>query len=159
MNECCTLRDPSSPLSLVSRPFGEQLFRVTFDCTSVGLAVIACDGLCLLANRALTCLLGYPLNELLGTDLRELVYAEDRSLEEPLARQMACGILSSYNVKHRYRHKNGHVIWAYSYIAMVPSGELYKGCVLQVQKLARSPLSPSCHGSANHGSDESPPAR
>jgi PAS domain S-box-containing protein len=159
MNECSPPRKPLSPQNLVCRPFGEQLFRVTFDCTSVGLAVVACDGLCLLANRALTCLLGYSLKDLLGTNLGELVYPEDRSLEEPLARQMECGILSSYNIKHRYRHKNGRVIWAYSYIALVLSGELYKCRVLQVQQLARLHLSLNGHESSFHGSDDSLPAR
>jgi len=77
--------------------------------------------------------------------LRELVYAEDRSLEEPLARQMARGILSSYDVKHRYRHKDGHPIWALSYISLVQSGDLCKCRILQVQEIARSRPPPSYH--------------
>jgi PAS domain S-box-containing protein len=137
MNDYCTLLDPLLPLNFVYRSFGEELFRITFDSTSIASAVIACDGPCLLANPALTGLLGYSLNELLGTDLRELIYAEDRSSEEPLARQMARAILSSYDVKQRYRHKDGHLIWALSYISLVQSSDLRKCRILQVQEIAR----------------------
>jgi PAS domain S-box-containing protein len=146
MKEYCTLLDPLLPLNSVYRSFGEELFRITFDCTSIGSAVIACDGRCLLANPALTGLLGYSLDELLGTDLRELIYAEDRSFEEPLARQMARGILSSYDVKHRYRHKDGHPIRALSYISLVQSGDLCKCRILQVQEIARSRPPPIIRG-------------
>ena len=145
MKEYCTPLDSSAPPNSVYQSFGEQLFRVTFDCTSIGSALIACDGPCLLVNPALTDLLGYSLDELLGTDLRELVYAEDRSLEEPLARQMARGILSSYDLKHRYRHKDGHPIWAFSYISLVQSGDLCNCRILQVQEIARSRPPPNYH--------------
>ena len=145
MKQYCTPLDSPVPPNSVYQSFGEELFRVTFDCASIGSALIACDGPCLLVNPALIGLLGYSLDELLGTNLRELVYAEDRSLEEPLARQMARGILSSYDVKHRYRHKDGHPIWALSYISLVQSGDLCKCRILQVQEIARSRPPPSYH--------------
>jgi len=159
MKEYCILLDPLLPLNFVYRSFGEELFRIAFDCTSIGSAVIACDGRCLLANPALSGILGYSLDELLGTDLRELVYPEDQSFEAPLARQMARGILSSYDVKHRYRHKDGHPIWALSYISSVRSGDLCKCRILQIQEIVRSRSPPNYQGSAIEGSDRSLMAR
>jgi hypothetical protein len=53
MKEYCTPLDSSVPPNSVYQSFGEELFRVTFDCASIGSALIACDGPCLLVNPAL----------------------------------------------------------------------------------------------------------
>jgi diguanylate cyclase (GGDEF)-like protein/PAS domain S-box-containing protein len=92
-------------------PTGLALASLAFDAAPVALAVMAPDGLCVRVNQALCELLGYPAEHLLGETYRSLTHPDDLRLDdEAVAMLVERG--RGPSIEKRYRHADGHLIWA-----------------------------------------------
>jgi len=97
------------------RPFrdeaGPEWFRRAFDHAAMGLEWLSADGIILHANRYLGEILGYPPERLIGRSFRDLTLPQDLTEEEPLLARLRQGLIASYTVEKRYRHRSGAPVW------------------------------------------------
>ena len=96
-----------------------ELFSTAFHHAPVGMALIDPDGRWLLVNRALCDLIGYSETELLQRTLRDVTHPDDLPRQLALMGELLAGRRSSYELEKRYRHADGHVIWAAISVAVV----------------------------------------
>lgn len=90
----------------------ESLFRVAFETSAMGMALMGLDGRPIRVNRTLCEMVGYPEQELLALDWRELTHPDD---VEATARQIQRAITTPQEagrLEKRYIRKDGYVIWA-----------------------------------------------
>ena len=91
----------------------EQRFRGAFDNSAVGLALADLEGRLFHVNRALCSLVGRPEPALIGATLRDLIHPED--LDDTLAHdsRTRAGDLDGFEREGRFRHGQGHDLWAH----------------------------------------------
>lgn len=108
----CVPRGDRPLLSSVPElPGGMALAARAFDTAPVALMVMTPDGECVRVNQALCELLGYPAEQLLGGTYRSITHPDDLPLdEEAAAILLATG--RGPAIEKRYRHSDGHLIWA-----------------------------------------------
>ena len=89
----------------------EETFRLAFEHSSIGMALVGLDGRWRRVNRALCNIVGYTEAELLARTFQDITHPDD--LEEDLryARDLAEGRRTWYELEKRYVHKDGHAIW------------------------------------------------
>jgi PAS domain S-box-containing protein len=100
---------------------GEALFRGAFEGAATGMVLQAPDGRYLRANRVFCEMIGYSEAELWTRTWQELTHPADLSTEpnERLLRRE----ISSYTLEKRYRHRDGHDVWALVGVALVRDGQ------------------------------------
>lgn len=89
----------------------EELFRHTFEYTSVGFCHVALDGTWLRVNHKLCEIVGYSEAELLATTFQAITEPADLAADLALAEQLIAGEIGEYNLEKRYIHKQGHHVW------------------------------------------------
>jgi PAS domain S-box-containing protein len=99
----------------------ERQFRFSFENAAQGMAVVSPEGKWLQVNRALCRMLGYTERELLAADFRLVSFETD--VEDALCRldAMLAGTMESYERERRYRHKDGHAVWALVSVCLLRS--------------------------------------
>ncbi|GBC79582.1 Autoinducer 2 sensor kinase/phosphatase LuxQ [bacterium HR09] len=90
----------------------EERFRTAMHYSPVGMALVSCQGSFLEVNGALCQLLGYTQEELLQTTIQAVTHPEDLAAELENMRKTMDGELSSYRMRKRYLHKDGHSVEA-----------------------------------------------
>lgn len=95
--------------------------RAFFQAVSVGLAEAdATTGQLVSVNPALCQMLGYSAEELLsGMTFLELTYEPDREANSDKHRQLLSGAMDSYTIEKRYERKDGTIICARIWAAMI----------------------------------------
>jgi PAS domain S-box-containing protein len=90
----------------------EALFRSTFEAAPTGMAIVDTEGVVLDANRALTRFIGYSREELIamGSMATRLLVAENLAEQSALHQRLVAGEIPSYQLEHRFRHKDGTLI-------------------------------------------------
>jgi PAS domain S-box-containing protein len=96
----------------IALQMGEQLFRSTFEYTSIGLAHVALDGTWMRVNQKLCEILGYSSAELLATTFQAITEPADLAEDLALVQQLVNGKINEYTLEKRYIHKRGHRVWA-----------------------------------------------
>lgn len=92
----------------------EELFRATFEQTSVGIAHVGLDRRWLRVNQRICEITGYKAEELLGRSYHDITHPEDRDLEDQLGyANLIAGKVQRYSLEKRYIRKDGKVAWAY----------------------------------------------
>lgn len=89
-----------------------SLFETWWKTSVVGVAVVAQDGTWVDCNPALCSFLGYTIAELRKKRFQDLTHPEDLDADESMARDLAAGLISSYDMAKRYITKPGVVVWA-----------------------------------------------
>lgn len=97
----------------------EERFRVAFDRSPIGMALVSLDGRFLLVNPALTDLVGYSEDELLAMKLREITHPEDWERGEAILRRLVARKTGSLQVQKRYVHQTGRVVWVLFTVTVV----------------------------------------
>lgn len=97
----------------------QQRFLDTFEHAASGISHVDVNGHLLRTNQTFCRMVGYSSEELANLSFQDITLPEDigpdlRMLDEALA-----GKRSSYSLEKRYRHKNGHTIWAQLSVALV----------------------------------------
>jgi PAS domain S-box-containing protein len=90
----------------------EDRFRQSFDHAATGIALVSLDHQIRASNRYLQQLLGYTEKELAGISLDDINTPEDRFTGREEMDRMIEGELTFSQFENRYRHKDGHAIWA-----------------------------------------------
>jgi PAS domain S-box-containing protein len=116
----------------------EERFRRAFECTAVGLALIDSSRRWLLVNPAFCDFVGYTREELIGSNFLETTYAEDRDRSAANFQQLAERKTKTYSYEKRYRHKQGHVVWASVTVSPLPdTNETAANFVCHIQDITR----------------------
>ncbi|WP_133479482.1 sensor domain-containing protein [Cognatilysobacter segetis] len=90
----------------------EALFRVTFEQAPVGIAHVGLDGRWLRVNRTLCDFFGRSQDDLLATTFQQLTHPDDLDSDLSLLRQLLAGRIERYELRKRYLHADGRVLWA-----------------------------------------------
>jgi len=91
---------------------GEERFRHAFEYAAFGMALLSVDGRFLQVNQSLCRMFGYSSEELLHRSFQELTHPDDLEVDLDLLQDMLAGERDYGWLEKRYRHKEGHVIWA-----------------------------------------------
>lgn len=89
----------------------EQLFRLTFDQSPLGAALIGLDFRFARVNPTLCAITGYSEAELLGLDFRSITHADDLPAGLAHTAALADGKIESYSIEKRLIRKNGAPVW------------------------------------------------
>jgi two-component system cell cycle sensor histidine kinase/response regulator CckA len=90
----------------------EDRFRLLFDYSGVGMALLSADGRILQANPALERFLGYGAGELHNRRLAELLHPQDDTQKRHVGVGPPADESVLYQREKRYLHKDGHSVWA-----------------------------------------------
>jgi PAS domain S-box-containing protein len=90
----------------------EEQFRLSFDNAGIGMALLSIDGRWLRVNQALCRILGYSEAEFRQTTFMALTHPEDLPKNRDDARRLVLGEIPIMKVEKRYRHRDGHYVWA-----------------------------------------------
>lgn len=114
----------------------KERFLSVFDCSAVGMALVAYDGRWIRVNNALCEILGYSEQELLATNFQSLTHPDDLDADLSYAQKVFTGQLRVYHFEKRYIHKQGHVVWVTLTASAVPdaSGKVRYG-IAQIQDI------------------------
>jgi diguanylate cyclase (GGDEF)-like protein/PAS domain S-box-containing protein len=97
----------------------EERFRNAFDQAPIGKALVSPDGRFTRVNSALCRITGYPEADLLATTFQSLTHPDDLGADLERMQQVLDGSSDSYAIEKRYRHADGHYIWALLYVSVV----------------------------------------
>lgn len=90
----------------------EVRFRQAFEFAGIGMGILSLDGNWLRANHAICDMLGYSEEELKALTYQELAHPDDLALSKELVPRLIAGEIPFMQIEKRYRHHNGHYLWA-----------------------------------------------
>lgn len=96
-----------------------QRFSGAFGSAAVGMALVSLEGRWMEVNDALCEMLGYPRDELLRTDFQTLTHPDDLQNDLDLLESLLKDEISNYAMEKRYFKKNGELIQAKLWVAIV----------------------------------------
>ncbi|VTR93686.1 histidine kinase : Histidine kinase OS=Burkholderia sp. H160 GN=BH160DRAFT_5724 PE=4 SV=1: CHASE3: HAMP: PAS_9: PAS_9: HisKA: HATPase_c [Gemmata massiliana] len=115
----------------------EALFRGAFDTTNMAMVLTDLDNRFIRANAAFARMFGYAKSdEVLGLGLADVTHPNH--LDESLDRRavLLAGTSDHFQMEKQYRHKDGHVLWGLTNVALVrgPDGRplMYVGQVQDI---------------------------
>lgn len=97
----------------------EERFRNAFDQAPIGKALVAPDGHFMRVNSALCDILGYSEQTLLDTSFQTLTHADDLDADLEQMQRVLAGESEYYSMEKRYRHSDGHYLWALLSVSLV----------------------------------------
>ncbi len=89
-----------------------QRFHSAFEHAPIGMVMADLDGVIMRANPALGRIFGRPTDDLSGQSFESFAHPDDRSISRPEVAGLLSGKSDSYRVEKRYRHADGHDVWA-----------------------------------------------
>jgi PAS domain S-box-containing protein len=89
----------------------EVKFRLAFQNSPIGMALLNMDASFVQLNPALCRMLGYSESELLDMTFRDFTHPEDLEMEIPYYEKCVRGEIDSYRMDKRYVKKDGEIIW------------------------------------------------
>jgi PAS domain S-box-containing protein len=99
----------------------EAIFHAMFDVSSVGkIEVDPQTAHILRANAAMCKIVGYSEAELLGMTVIDITHPDDRDRSRALGDRQAAGESVDFDIEKRYIHKDGHVVWAWTTVNVIP---------------------------------------
>lgn len=97
----------------------QQTFFDTFEHAAAGMTHVDIRGRFLRVNASFCRMLGYSAGELLSMSFQELTDPDDVGPDERFLREALDGKRNSYTMEKRYRHKDGHTVWAHLTVALM----------------------------------------
>lgn len=97
----------------------ETRFRVMFDSAAIGIGMMDLNRRVIRGNLQARGMLGYTDEEIKNLDVLENTHPDDRILDQELFSELISGKRDSYLVEKRYKHKDGHWVWARSTLSAV----------------------------------------
>ena len=89
----------------------EEQFRIAFDDSAVGMALVGLDGQILRANPFLADMLGFSQDHLHSKNLQDIVYAETADGFAPQTGSILDGTPADHAVERRFRRSDGEIIF------------------------------------------------
>lgn len=93
-------------------PFMDDVYRVAFEHSLVGLALTTPDQHLVRANAALVGMLGYSEDELRECGIESLTHPDDRHFDLSVHDELLAGHRGSYELEKRLVHRDGSTVWA-----------------------------------------------
>ena len=90
----------------------EARFRDTFERSTVGQSLTGRDGRLLNVNQALADTLGFSIEELQQLTFGDITHPDDIAETRECVRSVFAGERTSYRFERRYRHQDGHFVFA-----------------------------------------------
>ncbi len=90
----------------------EERFRNVFGLAPIGMAVVGLDGRPLQVNDALCEMLGYTQAEMVGMPVENVIHADELDATVQNVSRLLSGEIAGFEMETRYRHKQGHLVWA-----------------------------------------------
>lgn len=97
----------------------EARFRAMFDSAAIGIGMMDLNRHVIRGNLQARGLLGYSDEELKNLDVIANTHPDDRATDSALFAELVSGERDSYQIEKRYRHKDGHWVWARSTLSSV----------------------------------------
>jgi len=97
----------------------ERRFRQALEHSAIGMALVTLDGRWQLVNRAMVDLLGYSAEELSDLPFQLMTHPDDLAADLRQVERLLSGEIDSYRMEKRYRHKDGHYLWALLAVSLV----------------------------------------
>ncbi|MGZ7067466.1 MAG: PAS domain S-box protein [Methanobacterium sp.] len=91
----------------------EERFKLTFDKSPIGTAMVSTDFKTLKVNEVLCQISGYSEEELLGMKFPEYTHPEDVDADVKQCEQIISGEINQFDMDKRYIRKDGEIIWAH----------------------------------------------
>jgi PAS domain S-box-containing protein len=89
----------------------ELKFRLMYENTSMGIALVSLDMEIKAANKAYCDMLGYTEQELIGKTLKDITLPECIEENMELQNKVREGHIPSYQLEKGFIHKNGHIVY------------------------------------------------
>jgi PAS domain S-box-containing protein len=102
---------------------GQERFRGAFLHSGIGIALVSTEGKFLDVNPAFCRYVGYSEKELCAKDFQVLTHPDDLEGDLDQVTRMLAGEIETYSMEKRYRHKDGHLLWAFLSVSLVRDDE------------------------------------
>ena len=99
------------------------LFEGAFRHAAIGMAIVAPNGRWLRVNEAVSQIVGYSDTELLEIDFQAITHPDDLDLDLEYVESLLRGEATSYRMKKRYTHKDGHEVWVLLAVSLVRNSD------------------------------------
>jgi PAS domain S-box-containing protein len=103
-------QDSATAVSNTDGPVDPR-FRLAFERSPLGMAIIGLDYKLQRANNALCLAVGYSESELMSENYLSITHPDDVEKGRDLATELVRGDIPSYRIEKRYISKNGSVAW------------------------------------------------
>ncbi|MGJ7512992.1 PAS domain S-box protein [Pseudomonas baetica] len=116
----------------------EERFRLAFESTAIGMALLALDGRWLRVNPHLCEMLGRSEDEFLQTTSESLIHPDDLSRAHADAQRLIMGEVPYVRLEKRYQHRDGRYLRVHLTASMIRAKDdspLY--FVIQIEDLSR----------------------
>lgn len=90
----------------------EEQWRTTFNHAKTGMALINFNGKADNVNKSLCDIFGYSMKEMLDIGIKDISINEDIDKNIALMESLISGNVGHFTDDIRFRHKDGHIIWA-----------------------------------------------
>lgn len=97
----------------------ERRFRQAMEHSAIGMALVGLDGRWMTVNRAICELLGYSARELREQSFQQITHPDDLARDLREIERLLAGEIEAYRMEKRYRHKDGHYLWAMLAVSLV----------------------------------------
>jgi len=97
----------------------EEVHRVSFDLSPVGMANAAPGGRFIQVNQKYCEITGYPAHELLRMNVADLSHPDDLAADQARVDLLLSGALEKYDIEKRYVRKDGTICWVRVTVQMV----------------------------------------
>ncbi|WP_174369155.1 EAL domain-containing protein [Deinococcus sp. JMULE3] len=96
-----------------------QMLEAVFQHSPIGKALVSTEGQFITVNPAMSNILGYEAETLKQLTFQEITHPDDLEADLTLLRELSRGERDHYTMVKRYRHRDGHLVWAQLDVAMV----------------------------------------
>jgi len=116
----------------------EQRWRLAFEHSPIGAALVSADGEIMLANASLGAMLGHRVESLVMLSLSDITHPDDVNLDESKMADLLAGVIETYTVEKRYVSSDGQSLWGQMTAAAVPDlhGHI-RGLIVQLQDVTQ----------------------
>lgn len=100
-------------------PVGADLWRLTFEHSPVGMALVGLEGQLFTVNRAMCDMLGRDAAWLTERGFQEITHPDDLEADLALVRRCLDGEIDSFRMRKRYLHASGREVWGDLSVALL----------------------------------------
>lgn len=97
----------------------EEQFRGAFESGIHGMVITSREGALLRINQAFAEMTGYSVEELKNMTFSDITPTEDLNQDLDLLNELVSGLRNNFQIIKRYRHKEGHLVWAHLSVSLV----------------------------------------
>lgn len=121
-----------------ARVAAERRWRVTFERSPVGAAIVDPDGMIQQVNESLAGMLAYQQSALIGRNFTEITHPDDIDLDRTLFAELMAGQRESYELAKRYLRSDGAVLYGLLHVGVIRDSEGVSSIVAQVNDVTQA---------------------